>query len=319
MLLDILAVLLLAIFVLLGATRGALAAGLALVSLVVGYGAAFLLAPALGPSLGSALGVPSLLGGALAGTIAFAVVFVAFAVGGRILRRREAEARGEQSRPVWDRLGGACFGMARGSLVVVLVAWLAHWADAAADARGLDRAPLAGSSAVGDLAQSAVETGVTSLLGDSSPGAKVTARVLARPREALGDLRWVVEQRSVEDLATDRAFWEMVEAGAVDAALRRESFVSVAADRELRMRLAAVGMIEDSSATTPAAFGFAARGVLERVGPRLRQLREDPELHQLAADPEVVYLLEQGQVLGLLQHPGFQRVVARVLSDEATL
>jgi hypothetical protein len=59
--------------------------------------------------------------------------------------------------------------------------------------------------------------------------------------------------------------------------------------------------------------------VLERVGPRLRQLREDPELHQLAADPEVVYLLEQGQVLGLLQHPGFQRVVARVLSDEATL
>ena len=110
-----------------------------------------------------------------------------------------------------------------------------------------------------------------------------------------------------------------VEADAIDAALRRESFVNVAADRGLRTRLAAVGMIGDSAATSPAAFGFAAREVLERVGPRLRRLREDPELHQLAADPEVVYLLEQGQVLGLLQHPGFQRVVARVLSDEATL
>jgi membrane protein required for colicin V production len=319
MLLDVLAVVLLTIFVLLGATRGALAAGLSLVSLVVGYGAAFLLAPILGSPLGAALGVPSLLSGVAAGSIVFALVFVAFALAGRILRRREAEIRGEASRPLWDRLGGACFGMARGSLVVVLVAWLAHWADAAADARGVERAPMAGGSAVGDLAQSAVETSVTSLLGDSSPGAKVTARVLARPREALGDLRSVVEQRSVEDLATDRAFWEMVEADAIDAALRRPSFASVEADRELRMRLAAVGMIEDSAATTPAAFRFAAKEVLERVGPRLRQLREDPELHQLAADPEVVYLLEQGQVMGLLQHPGFQRVVARVLSDEATL
>jgi uncharacterized membrane protein required for colicin V production len=319
MLLDVLAVVLLAIFVLLGATRGALAAGLSLVTLVVGYGAAFLLAPILGPPLGAALGVPSLLGGVAAGSLAFAAVLVASAVAGRSLRRREAEARGDKGRPLWDRLGGACFGMARGSLVVVLVAWLAHWADAAADARGLEHAPVAGGSAVGELAQGAVETGVTSLLGDSTPGAKVTARVLARPREALGDLRWVVEQRSVEDLATDRAFWEMLEAGAVDGALRRPSFASVAADRELRVRLAAVGMIEESAAASPAAFKFAAKDVLERVGPRLRRLREDPELHQLATDPEVVYLLEQGQVLGLLQHPGFQRVVTRVLSDEATL
>jgi hypothetical protein len=209
--------------------------------------------------------------------------------------------------------------MARGSLVVVLVAWLAHWADAAADARGVERAPMSGDSAVGDFAQSAVETGVTSLLGDSSLSAKVAARVLARPRETLGDLRWVIEQRSVEVLATDRTFWVVVAPDALDAALRRESFAGLAADRELRMRLAAVGMIEDSAATTPAAFEHAARKVLERVGPRLRQLREDPELHQLAADPEVVYLLEQGQVLGLLRHPGFQRVVARVLSDDATL
>ena len=84
-------------------------------------------------------------------------------------------------------------------------------------------------------------------------------------------------------------------------------------------RLADLGVIDDAAASSPQAFSTAAAEVLGRVGPRLRQLREDPELHQLAADPEVVYLLEQGQVLSLLRHPGFQRVVSRVLSEEATL
>ena len=46
---------------------------------------------------------------------------------------------------------------------------------------------------------------------------------------------------------------------------------------------------------------------------------EDPELHRRAADPEVLQLLDQGQVLGLLTHPGIQRLVARALSDQATL
>ncbi len=319
MLLDALAIVLLAIFVLLGATRGALASGLSLVALLVGYGAAFLVGPLLGPAVGSALGLPALFGGVAAGSLAFGLVFVAFAIGGRVLRRREAESRGDQPRPLWDRLGGACFGVARGSLVVVLVAWLAHWADAAAEARGVERAPVAEGSAVGDLTQGAVETGVVALVGEASPGAKVTARVLARPREAFGDLRWVMEHRSVEALATDRTFWEMVEADALRPALRRPSFAAVASDRELRTRLADLGVIDDAAASTPQAFSTAAAEVLGRVGPRLRQLREDPELHQLAADPEVVYLLEQGQVLSLLRHPGFQRVVSRVLSEEATL
>lgn len=319
MLLDALALVLLALFVLLGARRGALAAGLSLAGLLVGYGAAFLLAPVVGPPLAAALGLASLLGAALTGAATIVLVAACSAIAGRALRSKQAEARGGARRSPWDRLGGACFGAVRGVLVVVLVGWLALWADAAAEASGLERPPIAEGSTAGGLARGAVESGVVAVIGDSSAGGRVTARVLARPRQALGDLRWLLEQRSVEALAADRAFWERVEAGAVDAALAQPSFRGVAADRELRQRLVAVGAIDQAAAADPSAFRAAAQEVLEALGPRLRGLREDPELHRLAADPEVLQLLDQGQVLGLLTHPGIQRLVARALSDQATL
>lgn len=318
MLLDGLAIVILALFVLLGAQRGALRSGLSLVGLGASYGAALLAAPLLGAPLGAALGLPALVGGMLAGSAAFAVVSVAFAVAVRRVRRREAAAGRDRSRPLFDALGGGCFGALRGALVVVLVAWLAQWTDAAAELRGSERRPLTENSAAGTATQRLVEAGVARALGGSNPGATVTARLLARPREALVELQSVVEHPRVGSLAQDRVFWEMVDVGAIDAALRRPSFVSIARDRELRARLVSVGVIEESAAADPAAFRHSARRVLEEVGPRLRRLRQDPELHRLATDPQVVSLLENGQTLGLLQHPGFQRVVARALQDDAT-
>jgi hypothetical protein len=128
----------------------------------------------------------------------------------------------------------------------------------------------------------------------------------------------VLEHPRIDELANDGVFWTLVEAGEVERATNRLAFVQLAHDRRLRARLAALGLLDEAAAAGPEGFRDEAKRVLEEVGPRLRLLREDPELHRLAEDPEIVRLLEQGELLGLLAHPDFQRVVTRVLEDQAT-
>ena len=62
---------------------------------------------------------------------------------------------------------------------------------------------------------------------------------------------------------------------------------------------------------------FSPRGqrVLREVGPRIRGLRSDPQVRQLIEDPEVAALIQSGDTLALIRHPGFQRVVSRVMAD----
>jgi hypothetical protein len=129
----------------------------------------------------------------------------------------------------------------------------------------------------------------------------------------------VLGHPKLDELARDGVFWTLVESGEVDRAQDRLAFVQLAHDARLRERLAALGLLDEAQATSPAAFRRETKRVLVAVGPRLRRLHEDPELERLAQDPEVVRLLERGEILGLLRHPGFQRVVTRVLEDQATL
>jgi hypothetical protein len=295
--------------------RGALASGLSLATLLACYAGALLAGPSLGTPLGRALGIPPLLAGVAAATAAFLGILVALAIVGSLLRRREKQRRERRPRPAWDRLGGASFGAARGALIVVLLGWLAHWLDAAVQLQQPARPAVTADSKVGALARQVVESGAERALGRSKPGAKLAARVLARPAETLTELRSVLEHPAVGALATDQIFWEMVQFDAVERALHRPSFTGVANDANLRSRLAAVGVVEEADARNPAAFRRATQQVLEDLGPRLRRLRQNPELQRLANDPEVVSLLERGDVLALLQHPGFQQVVSRTLAE----
>lgn len=319
MTLDLLALAVLGLFVALGATRGALASGLALLALGAGYTTGVLAAATLGPFVGSVLGVSSLLAPALAGSAGFAGAYLACSLAGSLLGRRERALRGRAPRAAFDRLGGAAFGAVRGALVVLLLGWLAQWVDALGRVEHAARPSFAEGSRVGALSQAAVEAGARAALGGQHPGARAAARLLARPAQTLPELQSVLEHPQLDELANDGVFWSLVEAGDVDRALDRLAFVQIAHDRRLRTRLAELGLVNEAAAQSPTAFRREAKPVLEAVGPRLRRLREDPELHRLAEDPEIVRLLERGELLGLLRHPDFQRVVTRVLEDQATL
>jgi hypothetical protein len=322
--LDLLALAVLALFVALGAARGALASGTALLALGAGYASGILAASTLGPFFAAAFGVPALLAPAAAGTAGFAVAYLACTLAGSLLGRRERAIRerafrGRAPRTIGDRLGGAAFGAVRGALVALLLAWLAQWVDALGRVEHAARPSFAEGSRVGAISQDAVEAGARAALGGENAGARAAARLLARPAQTLPELQSVLEHPRIDELANDGVFWTLVEAGEVERATNRLAFVQLAHDRRLRARLAALGLLDEAAAAGPEGFRDEAKRVLEEVGPRLRLLREDPELHRLAEDPEIVRLLEQGELLGLLAHPDFQRVVTRVLEDQATL
>ena len=309
--LDLLALTLVCVMAGIGWARGALASGLGLASLGAGYAAAIAAGPRLGPGLAWATGAPALLGAALAGVLAFLLATLGVGLVGRRLRAAEARRIG-LSRCLYDRLGGGAFGALRGGCVAFVFSLLALWLDALPVA-GAPRLlpPLAHSSAA-ELTGRAVEAGTLAALGED-PGARVLARVSAHPAQALADLEAVLEDPHVLELRDDALFWSSVEAGAVDIALRRASFVRLARDGALRRRLLELGVVSERAADDPGAFADELAPAFAKVGPRLRALREDAQLQQLLGDPEVAAMVQAGDHLGLLAHPGFRAVLTRAM------
>jgi len=313
-LLDLLALGLLAACALLGAWRGAWASAGGLVAFVGGNLAAVGAALWLGPSAGAALGVPSLLGGALAGTAVGLAAAAAIGLAGRAGRRAADARRGEAARSSADRLLGLLFGAARGALLALLVGCLALWLDAAREAAAPAPAPPPGADTPLRAATRAALAPALEAALTGEAGSEVAVRVATHPAEALGALRRVAASPALAALADDAGFWSDVEAGRADFALARPGFRALAGDPALRGDLVALGAIDAATAADPARFRAALRPVLVELGPRLAQLRRDPELQQLAADPALSAALERRDLVALLLHPGLHRVVARVLA-----
>lgn len=305
---DLAALGLLALFAALGARRGALASVMALAGLVGGYGAGAAAAATLGGAAATLLGVAAPLGAAAAGAAGFLVVALGLAVAGSRLRR----ARREAAPAPGDVLLGALFGTARGALVVLAVGLAALWSDAARTLAA--PAPVAETTTPLRTATTAVlEAGAQAALGAERPEARMAARLVADPARTLRRLHDLLEHPAVAALASDREFWALVESGRAEIAVATPGFRRIAGDPELRSELAALGVVDRAAAADPRLFRIDARAALAEVGPRLRRLREDPELQALASDPTVAALAQRGDVLGLLQHPGFQRLLARAL------
>lgn len=310
--LDLLAGVVLLVFIGLGAWRGTVAGLLSTSGLVFGYLAAGLSAWLLGPRVAELTGQPQLLTAPIVGTLAFLSVAVAIGVAGIFVRAWDRERVREAGRSGLDRAGGAFLGALRGGLVVLLLGVLANWLHAAGVFAG--RQSEDATTPLRVVAQRVVGSGLEAVLGDS-PEAVVTARMIARPATSLSSLQRVVEHPRMAALAEDRGFWTLVENGAVDSALNRGSFYGILHDPALRGELAEMGLVEATAAQDPRVFRERAKDVLQEVGPRVAKARHDPELHALASDPEIAQLLERRDVLGLLRNPRFSNTVKRILKE----
>lgn len=296
-----------------GARKGGLAAGMSVLALVAGYVGAIAAAPRWGPAIAARLEIPDLIGVPIAGSIGFLAAFVAVGALSLVVRGKRMDDD-DEGRSARDRFLGGAFGVLRGSVIVLLLGYLALWVEAGRLTGRLDAMPAVGDSVAARVSGAVVEAGVEASLEESGRAGRVVARLAARPDTSLAELQAVIANPHVAAIQGDRHFWANVEAGAIGAALNRASFTRLAGDEELRGQMAAVGLIGPEAAADEGLFRASVDDALRDLGPRIRNLRNDPELRALLDDPEVVAMVESGDTLGLMRHRRFYQLVSRVSS-----
>ncbi len=313
--LDLIGLLILGVFMLLGMLRGTLASFMRILSLLLAYGVALWVAPLLGPTVAARMALPDLLGVPIAGSLAFAAAYLVLGVVAKLLQVWERRQRRGEERGTADRVGGACLGAVQGAFIMLLIGWLGLWIDAGRATGAIESLPDTSGSALGKVSQVVMETGGKALLDNGDPGARLALAMAARPRETVEGVQRILDNPRIRTLQSDRLFWSYVESGALDAALNQGSFLGIAYDDTLRKELAQVGLIKDYAAADPRLFRAEVKDVLEQVGPRIRGLKDDPAVKQLLSDPEVVAALQANDHLALLQNPAFRDLLARLMED----
>jgi uncharacterized membrane protein required for colicin V production len=304
MVVDLVALAILALFVLMGALRGGVAGLLGLLTLVLSYAVAVKSAQGLGESISQNLGVSLLVGSAIAGIGGFLATTSCLGLLATRIRTWAAGLRGDSHIGIANRwLGGLC-GVVRGGLVVLVVAWLVIWLDAARENLGFgEDLPDLQSSLVVNLTETVVESVVGAAMGGNDVVADVVARVASSPRTAVRGLQGLLADPRIQALQRDRSFWVLVEERSYSSALQRGSFQDIARSHALRRKFVAVGVVPPDSSNDRSAFEKHFARVLSEDGAKLEGI---------LGDPEISAMLRSGDALGLVRHEGVQRRLAKV-------
>jgi len=315
MMLDLLFVTILVAMVATGAWRGAVTSGSGLVCLLSGYAGAILAASNASNWTARTLVVSPLVAPAVAGTLGFVLAWLVASCLAGVLIAWDRSRVEEQGRSRIDRAIGGFFGLARGGLIVVLLAILASWLDAARDlgaVDGLAALPDAERSAVARASGSLVEGAVGSALADAGPAGELAARLAARPGRALASVQTILDDQRLEALFDDRLFWTLIQNDSIDYAMNRNTVQSIVHDPELRGRFVDLGLVEEGAREDSEVFEQRMGEVLAELAPRVQRLQHDPEMKELASDPEIIDLVTRGDTLALMTHPKIQRIVSRI-------
>jgi membrane protein required for colicin V production len=302
----------------LGAWRGAVVSGSGLLTLVCGYAGGIAAASTAAGWVARTLVVSPLVAPAIAGTIGFVVAWLLVSSVADVAvawDRGRVELGG---RSLFDRGMGGFFGLARGGLIVVLLAVLASWIDAARDlgaVDGLAAMPDAETSRIAEAAGGIVETALSGALADAGPAGEVVARLTARPGQALGSVQAILEDERMNGLFEDRLFWTLISNGSVDYAMNRNAIRSIVNDPEMRGRFADLGLVQEPAREDVDLFRDTMADVLAEVGPKIERLQNDPEVKDLGNDPEIMALVEAGNTFALMNHPRIRRIVSRISSE----
>jgi uncharacterized membrane protein required for colicin V production len=312
---DLLALAILAVFVLLGALRGTLAGFLRVATVGLAYVSAFLAATHFARAVAVLTGFSHLGAAALLGSGVFFFVYLVGAIASALLIRAERDRRADAPRGAYDRFGGACFGALQAGLAILLLAVLGSVLDAAYRAglpQGVDQS---GSYLIAST-RKVVATGVGAALGDG-PGARLAVQMVADPAKALLSAREVLQSEHFLALQRDTMFWDMACSGElqIDAALNRRSFLELMYDDGTRAQLADLGVVPEEARGDPQVFRASLRTSLAQVGPRIRAIRSDPALAELAQDPGVQQALQNGDGMSLLAYPEFRKLINRAIKD----
>jgi membrane protein required for colicin V production len=318
MLLDLIFALILLVMFAVGTWRGAVASGSGLFGMIGGYAGGILAAAKGSGWVAQTLVVSPLVAPAVAGTIGFVVVWLLVSSIADIVVVWDRVRLGKTDRGFIDRGLGGFFGLARGGLIVVLLAVLASWLDAARDmgaVTGLTAMPDAETSAMTQATGNLVEAAVSTALADAGPAGKVVARLTARPGRSLESVQLILEDERLNRMLEDKLFWTLISNDSIDYAMNRSAIRSIVNDPEMRGHFADLGLVGEEARNDIDVFRDTMAGVLAEVAPSIQQLQTDPEVRALATDPEIVAMLEAGDTFALMNHPRIRKIVSRISGE----
>jgi membrane protein required for colicin V production len=318
MILDLILISILFVMIGLGAWRGAVVSGSGLFALIIGYVGGIFGATVCSDWVAKTLVVSGLLAPAIAGTLGFILAWLVVSSLAGVLVAWDKERIEGVGRGIIDRSLGGFFGLARGGLIVVLLAVLMSWLDAARDlgaVDGLAAIPDTEASALAGATGNLVEVAVSTALSDAGPAGDLVARLTARPGQALGSVQTIIEDERVTGLFSDTLFWTLIQNDSIDYAMNRNSIRNIVNDPEMRGRFADLGLVEEAAREDRTLFRAKMGEVLAEIAPRVERLHHDPEMKALGTDPEIIQLLESGNTLALINHPRIKRIVERVGAD----
>jgi hypothetical protein len=304
MAIDLVVVLALFAFAWLGAHRGGAESGIRFAGLAAAYGLSFLAGKLAGGALAQALGFAPWLGLAGAGLIAFVA-----AQGLVELAARKARAAGDVPSDL-SRVAGAAFGIARGGLLLLPLLWLASFTESMRQLNPSAALPDLSGARTAAVGQAVAGAAAQRLAENEEGAARITARFVAQPGESVAALSAIASDARLRVLQSDAGFWHDLEGGEVEAALARPTFVDLARDAELRSRLAALGLVSETSAVDAQQFHAEMAAVMAEVGPRLQRIKADPAFQELLADETLRARIQAGDTLALLTDPRIQKLVA---------
>jgi hypothetical protein len=235
-----------------GRWSGALATGLRIATLVLAYGAAATLGPVFAPAIGAEIGVGGVLAAVASGSAVFLAVYLVLTLASRYARwfgKRENGGRSPR-----DRFLGACFGAVRGGLLALMVVYLAMWFDALRATGNGAVVPEIGDSIATRITSGVVQSALERAVDPADPAGRFAARFAARPAVSAAELQGILDDENFARLRNDAGFWNNVEDGHLDRALRRTSFVQLADDAQLRQKAAHLGLVSEGAALDADAF-----------------------------------------------------------------
>ena len=318
MVLDLIFALILFVMFAVGAWKGAVVSGSGLFGLIAGYAGGILAATKGSAWVAQTLVVSPLVAPAVAGTIGFVVVWLVVSSLADVVVAWDRERAESTGRSLFDRWLGGFFGLARGGLIVVLLAVLASWLDAARDLgaiSGLSAMPDAENSMLTKATGNLVEAAVSTALTEAGPAGEVAARLTAHPAQALGSVQAILEDERMSRMFEDRLFWTLISNDSIDYAMNRTAIRSIVNDPEMRGHFADLGLVAEEAREDVDEFRDTMAGVLAEVGPKIQRLHEDPAIQALASDSEIMTLVEAGNTFALMNHPRIREIVSRVSSE----
>jgi len=318
MVLDLIFALILFAMFAIGAWRGAVVSGSGLFGLIAGYGGGILAAANGSSWVARTLVVSPLAAPAVAGTIGFVLAWLLVSSIADIVVAWDRERAEQNGRNLFDRWLGGFFGLARGGLIVVLLAVLASWLDAARDIdaiSGLSAMPDAEGSVLTQATGDLVEAAVGAALSDAGSAGEVAARLTAHPGQALGSVQAILEDERLSGMFEDKLFWTLISNDSIDYAMNRTAIRSIVNDPEMRGRFADLGLVGEEAREDVDVFRDTMADVLAEVGPKIQRLQKDPEMKALANDPEIIALLEAGNTFALMNHPRIRKIVNQVSAE----